>query len=219
MKYYLVIDLEMCKVNKLYKQTYNHTQETIQIGAALLNEELEVIDKYSRFVKPKYGDVDNFIKNLTNISRKELSNAPSFEEALREFTEWIPDGEVIAVSWSTSDYNQFVYEMEGKGITPDAKFQKLLDNWVDCQAQFSEKMNRQDKNYSLEEALIASDVSVEGRAHDGLVDAVNTALLFAKMQKEDELKLNPYYSKAHNNPEEDDHLTFNLGDLLKNAMK
>ena len=64
--------------------------------------------------------------------------------------------------------------------------------------------------------MIATDVCTEGRAHDGLVDAYNTALLFAKMQTEDELKLNQYYDKIHRKQEdEEEHLTFNLGDLLK----
>ncbi|MCR5847273.1 MAG: exonuclease domain-containing protein [Lachnospiraceae bacterium] len=216
MKHYLVIDLEMCRVHKLYKQTYTYKQEIIQIGAALLNEQLEVVDKYSSYVKPRYGDVDQFIKKLTNITRKDLSDAAYLEDVLVGFTEWIPEGEVTAVSWSMSDYTQFVNEFESKGIVPHEKIQNLLENWVDCQVQFSEKMKRSDKNYSLEEALIATDVCTEGRAHDGLVDAYNTALLFAKMQTEDELKLNRYYDKIHRKQEdEEEHLTFNLGDLLK----
>ncbi len=46
-----------------------------------------------------------------------------------------------------------------------------------------------------------------------MVDAYNTALLYAKMQREDELVLNEYYRKAHSN-EEPEHLSFGLGDLL-----
>ncbi len=212
---YLVIDLEMCKVNKLYRQNYNYKQEIIQIGAALLDENLDVVDKYGRYVKPKYGDIDQFIKKLTNITKKDLSQAEMLEEVLEDFINWIPEGEVAGVSWSISDYTQFVCEFEQKGIEPCEKFQKILDNWIDCQPQFSEKMHRNDKVYSLEEALIASDVSSEGRAHDGMADAYNTALLYAKMQREDELVLNPYYKKVKNDKNEEEHLTFNLGDLLK----
>ncbi|MCR4647849.1 MAG: exonuclease domain-containing protein [Lachnospiraceae bacterium] len=212
---YLVIDLEMCKVNKLYRQNYNYKQEIIQIGAALLDENLDVVDKYGRYVKPQYGDIDQFIKKLTNITKKDLSQAAMLEEVLEDFINWIPEGEIAGVSWSISDYTQFMCEFEQKGIVPNDKFQKILDNWIDCQPQFSEKMHRNDKVYSLEEALIASDVSSEGRAHDGMADAYNTALLYAKMQREDELVLNPYYKKVKNDKNEEEHLTFNLGDLLK----
>nr|MCR4649840.1 exonuclease domain-containing protein [Lachnospiraceae bacterium] len=155
---YLVIDLEMCKVNKLYRQNYNYKQEIIQIGAALLDENLDVVDKYGRYVKPKYGDIDQFIKKLTNITKKDLSQAEMLEEVLEDFINWIPEGEVAGVSWSISDYTQFMCEFEQKGIVPKEKFQKILANWIDCQPQFSEKMHRNEKVYSLEEALIASDV-------------------------------------------------------------
>lgn len=212
---YLVIDLEMCKVNKLYRQNYNYKQEIIQIGATLLDENYDVVGKYGRYVKPKYGDIDQFIKNLTNITRKDLSQASLLEEVMEDFVNWIPDDEIAGVSWSISDFTQFVCEFQEKGIEPCEKFKKILDNWIDCQPQFSEKMHRTDKVYSLEEALIASDVSAEGRAHDGMADAYNTALLYAKMQREDELVLNPYYKKAHSDHDEEEHLTFNLGDLLK----
>lgn len=36
---YLVIDLEMCRVKKLYRKTYKYASEIIQIGAVLLDED------------------------------------------------------------------------------------------------------------------------------------------------------------------------------------
>ena len=38
---YVVIDLEMCKVPKLYRRNYKHANETIQIGAVLLDSEFK----------------------------------------------------------------------------------------------------------------------------------------------------------------------------------
>ena len=40
---YIVIDLEMCKVPKLYRRNYKHASETIQIGAVLLDSEFKKI--------------------------------------------------------------------------------------------------------------------------------------------------------------------------------
>jgi len=45
---YVVIDLEMCKVKSLYKKDYPYNSEIIQIGAVLLNDELEVTDRQMR---------------------------------------------------------------------------------------------------------------------------------------------------------------------------
>ena len=68
-----------------------------------------------------------------------------------------------------------------------------------------------EKCYKLSDALVATDICYSEREHDGLMDAWNTALLFAKMQKEQELQLNPYYRTAR---EEEEHLKVGIGDLL-----
>lgn len=40
--FYLVIDLEMCKVPRYYgERTYKYANETIQIGAVLLDEDFK----------------------------------------------------------------------------------------------------------------------------------------------------------------------------------
>ena len=64
--------------------------------------------------------------------------------------------------------------------------------------------------------IIAADIIQEGHEHDGLVDAENTAKLFAKMMLEPELKLNSYFESAHN--ESNGSLCFSMGDLFKNLQ-
>ena len=215
---YVVIDLEMCKVAKLYKKTYPYSSEIIQIGAVLLNGELEVVDRFNEFVKPKYGDLDKFIKNLTGITKYDLSKADELPIVFNRFNAWLPKENVTMVSWSMTDRAQLERELEVKEISTDEHFKELLETWIDCQPQFAEKMDMGSKQYSLEEALIATDVSSEGRAHDGLADAYNTALLYAKMQKEETLTLNPYYKRAHEGHKEE-HLTYTMADLIEEAMK
>ena len=68
------------------------------------------------------------------------------------------------------------------------KLEKYLDTWEDCQKTFGEKMNSP-KTYRLSEALIIADIDYDENIHDGLVDAENTAMLFAKMKREPKLKL------------------------------
>lgn len=213
MCYYVVVDLEMCRVPKAQRKLYRYKNEIIQIGAALMDSDLNVIDTFSEYVKPEYGFLDSFISKLTGITVKDLENARSLEEVLGSFMNWLPqDDVVVPISWSNSDEMQFRHELGEKNILVDNRFNQMLFNWIDCQPQFSRKMKMK-KQYSLEEALIATDICTDGRAHNGMVDAYNTALLYAKMQREDELVLNEYYRKAHSN-EEPEHLSFGLGDLL-----
>ena len=219
MKHYVVIDLEMCNVlDKPALEIFPYSSEIIQIGAVLLNEELEIIGEYDRFVKPKYGQLTWQIKKLTGIQPEDLENQEFLETVMQEFLSWLPEGEVIAVSWSMTDKFQFLKELSIKGIPVTKQFQTMLETWVDCQPQFTEKMHAENKNYQLKEALIATDIWTEGRLHNGLVDAKNTALLYAKMQREEELVLNPYYKIAKDD-ENVTHLTYGLGDLIEEAER
>jgi len=191
MSSYIVIDLEMCTVPEGEKQElYPWKRELIQIGAVRLNDSLEVCDSFMTYVCPEFGAVDNFIEDLTGISRDETKGAPTASEALQMFNNWLPDDTVL-VTWSDSDEEQLSKEMELKGISIP-RFENILKEYVDCQSTFSEKMDAS-KNYKLSEALnICGIYSVEGE-HDALIDAKNTALLFAKMQREPKLVLSPYF--------------------------
>ena len=208
---YAVIDLEMCMVPKGFrKYGYKYRQETIQIGAVLLDENYEVIDEFNTYVKPEYGWIDDFIEKLTGISQHNVADAPSFEEALEAFLDWLPADDVRCVSWSDSDPKQIIHESFAKGIEDD-RLEIIFANWIDCQKTFGQKMDRK-KSYSLEEALFISNIAPEGRAHNGLVDAANTATLFAKLETEPDYRLNEWYETARN--EEVDHLCFCMGDLF-----
>ena len=208
---YAVVDLEMCKVPKsLRTQGYRWSRETIQIGAVLLDEDLKVVKKFSTFVRPTYGRMDPFIERLTGITKENVYTAQPLEYALARFVKWLKDYDVRCVSWSYTDENQLRREIEAKGID-NARINELLDSWIDCQKIFDEKMDSV-RQYSLEEALIASDIITEGRAHDGLVDAYNTALLYAKLLSEPEYELNELYSRARDSHM--DHLGVSLGDMF-----
>lgn len=191
---FAVVDLEMCRVPRSARNDrFRWANETIQIGAVLLNESLEVVDEFVTYVSPEYGFIDTYINKLTGIGRNDVSNAPSMEAALKAFMNWMPMGTKV-VSWSNNDELQIRHEIESKGIEISG-LDDILENWIDCQKTFADKMHNQ-RCYRLSEALVAADINYEEGAHDGLVDAYNTALLFAKMEREEELKLNTYYSRV-----------------------
>lgn len=191
MSKYVIVDLEMCNVPKGFKRdTYNRRSELIQIGAVVVDESLEITDEFMTLVSPEFGVVDNFIEKLTGISRKDVQGAPRAKEALELFMSWLPSDATL-VSWSENDENQIRKETEAKGIVVEG-LNDYLDNWIDCQKTFGEKMNAQ-KNYKLSEALIIADIDYDEGEHDALVDAKNTAQLFVKMEREPVLVLNPYY--------------------------
>lgn len=209
---YAVIDLEMCSIPRdLRKKGSRLGKEIIQIGVALLDESYEITDSFNQYVCPEMGYIDSFIEHLTGIDHAAVKNAPKMAEAWDIFMQWLPEGTVM-VSWSDTDSSQIRKESEAKGFA-DKVPAGMLENWVDAQKLFAEKIKRK-RQYSLEEAMIAADIIQEGRAHDGLTDACNTALLFAKLKREPELKLNPIYEYARE--EKKDTLSFSMKDLFAN---
>lgn len=209
--FYLVIDLEMCNVPKIYRsKSYKYANETIQIGAVLLDEEFKRIGTLNQYVHPEYGVIDHFIENLTGIRNSQVKNAPKLQDALLYMLDWLGEREYKIYAWSNSDRNQILHEIRAKKME-DARIKAFVDEskWVDYQDVFTKrfKLSRQ---LSLEEALGRAEIEPEGRFHDGLDDAINTGRLIEK------LELNPEYQLVHYElpgkaPEP---LTCSLGELL-----
>ncbi len=189
MKTYVVIDVEMCKVQKRYRwKNYQYAHEIIQIGAVMMNEAYEQIGEFTSYVCPQYGKIDNFIENLTGIRERDVKNAPSLEDVLHSMLLWIGNRDVTFYSWSDTDYFQIRGEILAKEMD-DAKLAVFLneENWKDYQKILNDRfcMNRR---LSLSDALTIAELDPEGRAHDGLVDAYNTARMIAKVELHPEYK-------------------------------
>lgn len=181
----------MCRVPKGEKrEEFGFKQELIQIGAVLLNEEFEICDTFLTYVKPRFGCVDSFIERLTGITEGDTQNAPSTEEALEAFLMWMPE-DTIMVSWSNSDPIQLYKEIDGKQINMP-RMEELIENSVDCQIEFEDRIGA-NRSYGLAEALSITGIDCASGAHDALIDAKNTAMLFAKLNLESKLKMSKYY--------------------------
>ena len=195
MNNYVVIDLEMCNAYKsAMNREMNYRQELIQIGAVALNECYEVVDTFMTHVFPEFGTVDGFINRLTGISKEALRNAPSAQQALESFVAWLPQ-DAILVAWSTNDERQLQKECMRKQLEVPG-LQKTFGTWTDCQQLFGQKLNTR-KQYRLSEALSVADIYYDDGAHDALVDARNTAKLFAKLQREELFRFSPYFISAN----------------------
>ena len=197
MKQYVIIDLEMCNVPRQNKKDFFALRnEIIEIGAVLLGDDYAIADTFKTYVAPQYGEIDSYIEKLTGISQNDTKDAPMIYEALCTFLEWLPQ-EAVIVSWSDNDARQIQRELEYKNLLLP-EMERYLATWEDCQKTFGEKMNSS-KTYGLSEALIIAGIEYDENIHDALVDAKNTALLFAKMQNEEELQLISYLADEGKN--------------------
>lgn len=95
--YNLIIDLEMCNVPRDYRRkSYKYANETIQIGAVLLDENFKRISTLCQYVHPEYGVIDYFIESLTGIRNSQVKNAPRMQEALLHMIDWLGEREYIS---------------------------------------------------------------------------------------------------------------------------
>ncbi len=214
MSEYVVVDLEMCRVPAICKtDTFRCSTEIIQIGAVLLDDNFEIVDGFNTYVHPEFGVLDPFIEGLTGITQNDLDQAPDFEEAITDFTNWLPQN-VKFVEWSESDLIQLKHEIKGKRL-PNYLFERLgTSTWIDCQKLFTNKTDTF-RVCSLTEALNLSNIDYMEGAHNGYVDAYNTALLFGQLKQHPNLVQNAYYK---NLGLDKSRLTFSIGDLFKNLQ-
>ena len=186
--FYLVIDLEMCKVPRDYRgKSYRYANEIIQIGAVLLDDSFKRIGTLCQYVHPEHGVIDYFIENLTGIKSSQVKKAPKLDEALIHMIDWLGERDYKIYAWSESDRNQLLHEIKAKNMTDERIYAFMkAENWIDYQDVFTKRFELS-RQLSLEEALGRAEIEPEGKFHDGLDDAVNTAYLIEK------LELNPEY--------------------------
>lgn len=185
---YVVIDLEMNKVDPAADTRGICTQETIEIGAVMLDENLKEIASFRTYVKPEYNDhIMKNISKLTGITTDMVEHAPLFNEAFRMFTNWClgTGDEVTIYAWSDSDYKQIYKEIALKNYTVSvAELPLIEEEWEDFQHEFDVHLGF-DRQLSLKTALDMAGIDFEGRAHDALDDARNTAELFHVFRDEE----------------------------------
>ena len=131
--------------------------------------------------------IDYFIENLTGIKNSQVKKAPKLDEALIHMIDWLGERDYKIYAWSESDRNQLLHEIKAKNMTDERIYAFMkAENWIDYQDVFTKRFELS-RQLSLEEALGRAEIEPEGKFHDGLDDAVNTAYLIEK------LELNPEY--------------------------
>lgn len=177
---HIVVDLEMNNICQKSEVRRICTLETIEIGAVMLDDNLQEISSFKTYVKPEYNDsIVPKINSLTGITDNMVSNAPKFKEAFKMFTNWcLKSGDDVTIyAWSDTDYNQIIRELVLKEYELSASEHDLIDSeWIDFQQEFDFHIGFE-RQVSLKLALEMAGIDFSGRAHDALDDARNTAEL------------------------------------------
>lgn len=182
---YIVLDLEWNipeHRNRLVKEPIVLHGEIIQIGAVMLNEQMEEIGSFEAKIRPEfYKRINRKIEELTGITDKDLENALLFTDAINNFKNWCGEDSIL-LTWGPCDVqmledNLIMYDMDYRWIPEDFDAQLMFD--------FQETM--EDRNYSLDYAVYY--FGIRGiKAHDALNDARDTATVIRKLDLDDFLR-------------------------------
>ena len=179
-KRYVCIDLEMTEFSAGQRgRVPGANGEVIQFGAVMLDENYNMIGKFSSYVKPDYSSVTAAIEKLTGITNRALENADGFMTVFDKFCYWRGDGDITTFCWSKADYNQLWAELQVKGRhRMDLSF--ALKNFVDLQELFG-KLVRTKTLVGLEAAVKLLQMEYEGQIHTAYSDSYNTARILHKL--------------------------------------
>ena len=187
---YIVIDLEMNPVSRKYRQEKRICRsEIIEIGAVLLDEQYKETGSYKTYVRPQFSDrITEEITKLTGISTEDVQDAPVFSDAWKSFYKWCVEvvGEPMQiVTWSDNDQRQVLKEMEMKSYETTSDERSFLDGWHDFQEEYGRVVGLQQCT-TMKNAVMLADSDFEGRQHDALADARNTAVLLRTVRIPDQ---------------------------------
>lgn len=169
---YIIYDLELN--SKPFKSKLPN--EIIEIGAVKLDSNLNEIDTFQAFIKPKYfKKLFPVVKRKTKITQEDVNNAGNFKEVISNFRSWI-GSDFILISWGHDDIHH---------LHTSCKINKITTSWlkknIDLQKQVSSIFKvPTGQRYSLESALNILGIEVDENLHRALADARYTAQIFQK---------------------------------------
>ena len=167
----IIIDLEWNQPLKGRTPVEGLPDEIIQIGAAKIDLEGNVLDTFSQIVKPYYyPKLNKDVAELTLLTDEDLQTGLPFAQAMDAFRAWCGENCVL-LSWSATDGFVMARNCEkfgyGTGWMP-----KIFD----AQLMFDDYEMQEDRSWPLNYALYHFQEKPDG-AHNALADVLSTALV------------------------------------------
>lgn len=172
---HVFLDFEMNPIPKKNTAAREFARsEIIEIGAVKLNDDYELVGRFSCYVKPELNQIMLNITKLTGITNATVGDAKCLSDALAEFTAWIGEEPVKIYAWSDSDKKQIVQECALKGLAMPRQFRR----WMDFQRVYTRLVGLSKRsNLSLRHALGSVEQGFAGAQHRAVDDAENSASL------------------------------------------
>ena len=157
-----------------------------------LRQDAFAIAAFDTFVRPTFNPIlTDFSIQLTAITQEQVSTAPTMEQALQQYLQWLEllglvvdnkgtrRGNWCFVTWGDGDIMSTLrQELQYKHIPLPACFDKWIN--LKCDSMFTKHYGREPRG-GLRKCVESVGATWEGRAHNGLVDSINTAKIVRHM--------------------------------------
>lgn len=177
--HYIIMDLEwnqpLSYASTPFKRVGDRLMfEMIQIGAVKLDEHRRLVGSFNRFIRPThYQKLHPRIRRITGISQDDLSIAPVFPEAIKQFLIWCGQDYVL-LTWGCDDISILAQNMAFFHV------ENSLPPVYDLQLLFSRLTASGANRHSLRKAMAHFGIpaAAEHPFHSAVDDAYYTALVF-----------------------------------------
>ena len=151
--------------------------EIIQIGAARMNEDQQVMDEFQIMVKPKYyRHLNRRVSKLTGIKETRLKEeGVPFAYAMEQFRAWCGE-DIVFLTWGFDDIGILRENLQLHGLPID-----WTGRWYNAQMMFNAQTDGSTAQKALKTAMEIFGIEATRPAHDALGDAYHTALICAKL--------------------------------------
>jgi len=148
----------------------NMGDRAIEIGAVKLMNG-EVVDTFQQLMNPGFR-VSSFIEGYTGITNKMLAHAPSCEEVMNEFCDFIADDNLVAHN-ASFDKRFLDGELE--------RIERGYQGHFACSLLVSRRLNQEAPSHKLGDLVRFKNIENEGVFHRALADSQMTAKLWLMM--------------------------------------
>lgn len=183
----IVLDLEFNPIRDAEARTIAQ-HEIIEIGAVMLDDDMNKLDTFQEYIKPELNTIENKISRLTGITNERVAECGGFDEVMHKFMSWL-GRDITFYAWSDSDRSVMLDEIDLK-CSENEEYDMFYVHWIDLQKIYQRKMGFH-KSMGLSNALGTMQIYFKGTEHGALADALNTAEVMRVMsdpKRMDELR-------------------------------
>ncbi len=177
---YIILDLEWDSAYSVIRKRF--LNQILQIGAVKLDENFNIIDVFDVTVKSSFSKrlSKRFIE-LTGITKEKMLSGERFEDAVRQYNEWVGN-DTVTMTWSDSDL--YTIDENEEFILKD-KVRFHIEKYLDLQRFIQGEMRLMgfelNNQISLGDAAEKIGISTEEYAlHNAKDDSLVCAALLKK---------------------------------------